>query len=135
MHETETKKEWSSEELQRRQRLRRESMFQSRRYTLNVPEDWAEIFGNAATSDSNIYIPRSKKDRQSVWIYANPSKTQPSRKPVTHTEEVAVYKKVIPELHPSFRRRTGSSEDKSTSEKDSREKAKHVTYGAVEQIQ
>ena len=151
IRETESKKEWPSEELQRRERLRKESMVLPRRRTLKIPEEWTEIFSDATISKSSIYIAGPKEDRQSGWFYASTDTTQPLRKRGTHRKDIyAIYQEMTTELKARFRSKMGSSEHKSTLEKDSEEKdsvendaqekdpeekAKHVTYGPVEVIQ
>ena len=97
-------------------------MLQSRRYTLKLPHEWAEIYSDPTIIEKSTPVPGSKQAQQSVWVYARP-------------EDEDAYQEVVSELKGTFRRRRSSSEDKSASEKDLQEKDKHVTYGAVELMQ
>ena len=102
IHETETKGELSSEEVQRQRRLERESRVLSHRRTLEIPEEWAELLGDAtyAIGKRSNYVPASKKDQQSVLIYASTSKPRPARKTVTY--KMDTYKNWTPQA--SFRK-------------------------------
>ena len=113
IHETETKKECSEEELERRQRLRGESMALSRKRTRKLPEELAEIYYDVTNDKSSIYLPRSRTTRQSVLVYGDREEGAISK------ESKGIYENVVREL-------------KATAK--SPKKKKHVTYGTIKTI-